>query len=117
MNPIASTSAPARSYRRNVLLILLGTVCSSWRGLGVRMMESATAWQILTYRSLALSVFLLLFYVAAQRHRRHYRPDNCGGGVHDKRRRLGYSSARFCCGALPRVCFSWALTEVVLARR
>jgi len=61
MNVPASTSLPAHSYRRGVILVLLGSVCSSWVGLGVRMVESATAWQILTYRSLGLSVFLLLY--------------------------------------------------------
>jgi drug/metabolite transporter (DMT)-like permease len=54
-------STTARAYRRGVVLILLGSVSSSWLGLGVRIMESATAWQILAYRSLGAIVFLLAF--------------------------------------------------------
>lgn len=52
-------STAARAYRRGVVLVLLGSVSSSWLGLGVRVMESATAWQILAYRSLGAIVFLL----------------------------------------------------------
>lgn len=51
----------ARSYRRGVVLILLGSTCASWLGLGIRFMESASAWQILAYRSVGLMVFLLAF--------------------------------------------------------
>jgi drug/metabolite transporter (DMT)-like permease len=50
-----------RAYRRGVVLILLGSVSASWLGLGVRVMESATAWQILAYRSFGAIVFLLAF--------------------------------------------------------
>ncbi|MEM7171212.1 MAG: DMT family transporter [Pseudomonadota bacterium] len=49
-----------RAYRRGVLLIVLGSLSSSWIGLGVRMVEQASAWQILVYRSFSLVVFLCL---------------------------------------------------------
>lgn len=52
---------PAQAYRRGVIPLLLGSMCSSWLGLGVRLIESATARQILAYRSLGLVVFLLIF--------------------------------------------------------
>jgi len=57
----ANVSAAARAYRRGVVFVLLGSVSSSWLGLGVRVMESATAWQILAYRSLGAILFLLAF--------------------------------------------------------
>ncbi len=53
---------PARSggYRRGIVLVLLGALASSWMGLGVRMFEDATAWQILAIRSFSMMVFLLI---------------------------------------------------------
>jgi len=48
------------SYRRGVLLILLGSLTSSWIGLGVRSVEAASAWQLLVYRSFGMAAFLLL---------------------------------------------------------
>ena len=63
---MAWTSTAAGSYRRGVVLILLGSTCASWLGLGVRIMESATSWQILAYRSLGVIPFLLI--VIAVRH-------------------------------------------------
>ncbi len=69
MTQVATQSASLRAYRRGILLVLLGSLCSSWIGLGVRMMESATAWQILVYRSLGLIVFLLIF-IALRNHGR-----------------------------------------------
>jgi drug/metabolite transporter (DMT)-like permease len=56
-----------RAYRHGLLLVLLAGVCWSIMGIGVRLMEGATAWQILLYRSLALAVFL--FLVVAYRTR------------------------------------------------
>ena len=43
MNRAADVSAAARAYRRGVVFVLLGSVSASWLGLGVRVMESATA--------------------------------------------------------------------------
>ncbi|NIM28004.1 MAG: EamA family transporter [Gammaproteobacteria bacterium] len=51
----------AQDYRRGVVLVVLGSACASWLGIGVRMVESASAWQILVYRSLALAIFLTAF--------------------------------------------------------
>lgn len=67
MNAASAVSQSERDYRRGVILILLGSICASWLGLGIRMVESASAWQILFYRSLAVGVFLLAFM--AVRHR------------------------------------------------
>lgn len=68
-----TTAAPAIgsgvSYRQGVVLVLLAGACWSIMGLGVRLMEAATAWQILFYRSLSLGVFL--FLVLAIRGRGH----------------------------------------------
>jgi DME family drug/metabolite transporter len=61
MKPEAAIKMPERAYRHGVILVLLGSACSSWLGLGVRVMESATAWQILVYRSLGLVILLLVF--------------------------------------------------------
>ena len=59
-----TTAAPAIgggvTYRQGVALVLLAGACWSIMGLVVRLMEAATAWQILFYRSLSLGVFLLL---------------------------------------------------------
>ncbi len=59
-----TTAAPAIgggvSYRQGVALVLIAGACWSFMGLGVRLMEAATAWQILFYRSLSLGIFLFL---------------------------------------------------------
>jgi len=62
---VTASAVSAEAYRRGVILVLLGSVCASWLGIGVRLMESASAWQILVYRSAALTVFLLA-YIAAR---------------------------------------------------
>jgi drug/metabolite transporter (DMT)-like permease len=59
-NGISDPTNALATYRRGIFLVLLGSLCSSWIGLGVRMMESATAWQLLVYRSIGLVVFLLV---------------------------------------------------------
>ena len=64
MSGAAEIGRPPQSYRTGLLLVLLGSVCSSWIGLGVRMMQAADAWQILFFRSLGLVVFLLAFLAA-----------------------------------------------------
>ena len=48
------------AYRRGVFLALSAGVCWSLAGLGIRLIETASVWQILFYRSLALAPFLLL---------------------------------------------------------
>ena len=60
MSPTTAEPAALKAYRRGILLVLAGSLCSSWIGLGVRMMESATAWQLLVYRCSSLIVFLLI---------------------------------------------------------
>jgi drug/metabolite transporter (DMT)-like permease len=57
------------AYRRGLVLVLLAGVCWSSIGIGVRLMESATAWQILFYRSIALAVFLFLALAIQSRGR------------------------------------------------
>ena len=52
--------SPALNYRQGVLLVLLAGVFWSTMGLGIRFMEVANVWQILFYRSWALSPFLFL---------------------------------------------------------
>jgi len=48
------------SYRRGVFLVLVASICWSVTGLGLRHIEAATVWQILLYRSLALTPFLFI---------------------------------------------------------
>ena len=48
------------SYHRGVLLVLLSGVLWSTMGLGIRYMEVANVWQILFYRSCALTPFLFV---------------------------------------------------------
>ena len=52
--------SPALNYRQGVFLVLLAGVFWSTMGLGIRFMEVANVWQILFYRSWALSPFLFL---------------------------------------------------------
>ena len=50
---------------RDALLILLAGLCWSMSGIGVRLIESATVWQIVLYRSISMSIFLgaVVFYM------------------------------------------------------
>ena len=68
-----ATAAPAIAsdvtYRQGVALVLLAGTCWSIMGLVVRLMEAATAWQILFYRSLSLGVFLALVLTLRSRGR------------------------------------------------
>lgn len=52
------------AYRRGVLLVLAAGVCWSSMGVGIRLMETASAWQILLYRSLSLTAFLFVVLAA-----------------------------------------------------
>lgn len=49
-----------RAYRRGILLVLMAGLCWSLMGIGIRLTEAATAWQILFWRSLALALFLFV---------------------------------------------------------
>ncbi len=59
-------STSSGTYGRGVAYVILGAFASSWMGLGVRMMEDASAWQILAFRSFGMMV--LLMFVIALRH-------------------------------------------------
>lgn len=48
------------NYRSGVLLVLAAGICWSFMGLGIRHIEVANVWQILFFRSLALTPLLLL---------------------------------------------------------
>jgi len=48
------------NYRSGVLLVLVAGICWSSMGLGIRHIEVANVWQILFFRSLALTPLLLL---------------------------------------------------------
>ena len=55
-----SSPATGLSYRGGLLLVLLAGTCWSTVGLVVRLMEDAGVWQILFFRSISLSLFLLV---------------------------------------------------------
>ena len=55
-----NTRDDTAAYRRGVVLVLSAGACWSLGGLGIRLIETASVWQILFYRSLALTPFLLL---------------------------------------------------------
>lgn len=50
-----------RNYKTSVILVLLAGVAWSTMGFEIRLLEEAQTWQILFYRSLAMSPVLLLF--------------------------------------------------------
>lgn len=62
-----ASPAGAAVYRSGLLLVLAAGVCWSTIGLGIRLIEVATVWQILFYRSIALG--LLLFVAITLRSR------------------------------------------------
>jgi drug/metabolite transporter (DMT)-like permease len=57
----------AAAYRLGLLLVLGAGICWSTIGLGVRLIDGATVWQILFYRSIAMA--LLLFIAITLRSR------------------------------------------------
>lgn len=69
MDGTASAPDIKAAYRRGVLLVLAAGACWSLMGIGIRLIETATVWQILFYRSLALSPFLLCIIVWRSRGR------------------------------------------------
>ncbi len=58
---IADSAVDHAGYRRGVVLVLSAGVFWSIAGLLVRLMESASEWQILMYRSVALCLTLLMY--------------------------------------------------------
>lgn len=65
MRETSPGSAGTTTYVRGVALVLLGTFASSWMGLGVRMVDDATAWQILVYRSFGATLVLVLIVLVS----------------------------------------------------
>jgi drug/metabolite transporter (DMT)-like permease len=59
MSIAATKQDGTTAYRRGVFLVLSAGICWSLMGLGIRLIETASVWQILFYRSLALAPFLL----------------------------------------------------------
>lgn len=57
---MSQASATADGRRTGVLLVLGAGILWSTVGLGIRLMDDATVWQILLYRSVSLSLFLYL---------------------------------------------------------
>ena len=57
---IALQSEFSTEYKRGLLLVFMAGVLWSTVGLGIRMIEDATVWQILLYRSVSLSAFLAI---------------------------------------------------------
>ena len=57
MSIAATTQDDTTAYRRGVFLVLSAGICWSSMGLGIRLIETASVWQILFYRSLALAPF------------------------------------------------------------
>lgn len=56
-------------YHFGILLVLLAGACWSTVGIGIRLIEDATAWQILFYRSLSLALFLCVLLFVRSRGR------------------------------------------------
>lgn len=52
------SQAPSLSHRKGLFFVLTAGVLWSTVGLGIRLIEDATVWQILLYRSISLSTFL-----------------------------------------------------------
>ena len=58
MSYISFSSSQEVSHRRGVAFVFAAGALWSTVGLGIRLIEDASVWQILLYRSIALSVFL-----------------------------------------------------------
>ncbi len=69
MTPAVPAIKRGVTYRQGVALVLTAGACWSILGLVVRLMEAATSWQILFYRSLSLGLFLALVLAVRSRGR------------------------------------------------
>lgn len=58
MSAIGQTDNPAQESRNGILFVFAAGVLWSTVGLGIRLIEDATVWQILLYRSVSMSVLL-----------------------------------------------------------
>ena len=56
MTEAVENSAPALNHYRGLLFVFAAGVLWSTVGLGIRLIEDATVWQILLYRSVSLTV-------------------------------------------------------------
>ncbi len=65
----AAPSRPPTEQRRGLLLVVLATVFWSLSGLAVRLMESASGWQIILYRSIGLTLTMLVVLAVVHRGR------------------------------------------------
>ena len=61
------TTADSRTYTRSIVLVLTAGCLWSIAGLVVRLIDNATEWHILFYRSLALMATLLIYIVISSR--------------------------------------------------
>ncbi len=68
----AATASARALYRRGVLLVLLSAVVLSLNGLVLRSIDDATAWQVIFYRSAALSVAMFGLFLLRHRRRTGY---------------------------------------------
>ena len=68
IDTVAARPAPA-AYRWGLVLVLSAGVCWSTIGLGVRLIDSATVWQILFYRSIAMTALLFIAITLRSRGR------------------------------------------------
>ncbi|SVD48880.1 uncharacterized protein METZ01_LOCUS401734, partial [marine metagenome] len=55
-------------YLRGILMVVASALFLSTSGVGLRVIESASAWQILFYRSISMMALVLLVLVLVNRH-------------------------------------------------
>lgn len=58
MTALPPAAPPAAAHKYGVIFVFLAGVLWSTVGLGIRLIEEATVWQILLYRSISMSLFL-----------------------------------------------------------
>jgi drug/metabolite transporter (DMT)-like permease len=68
-DPVTTDDADRALYRRGVLLVLCSALTLSLNGLIFRLIDDATAWQVLFYRSAALAVAMTCLFALRHRHR------------------------------------------------
>jgi len=77
-DPVTTDDASRALYRRGVLLVLCSALTLSLNGLIFRLIDDASAWQVLFYRSSALAVAMTCLF--ALRHRRRAVAEFCRAG-------------------------------------
>lgn len=68
-DPVTMDDADRALYRRGVLLVLCSALTLSLNGLIFRLIDDASAWQVLFYRSSALAVAMTCLFTLRHRHR------------------------------------------------